>query len=137
MGYQAKKYQIDVNKLGINGDSAGSHLSLMIATAYNNMNTLFKVPVDRVSSRVQAVACFFPPTDFLNYGKAGENVLMNKTILERANVTAAVDFTRWDTISKQFIAITDLATRTKIVKQISPIYQVTSDDPPVLIGHGD
>ena len=34
-----------------------------------------KDPVDRVSSRVQAVACFFPPTDFLNYGKPGENAL--------------------------------------------------------------
>ena len=34
-----------------------------------------KDPVDRESSRVQAVACFFPPTDFLNYGKPGENAL--------------------------------------------------------------
>ena len=31
-----------------------------------------KDPVDRVSSRVQAVGCFYPPTDFLNYGKEGE-----------------------------------------------------------------
>ena len=34
-----------------------------------------KDPVDRASSRVQAVACFFPPTDFLNYGKPGEDAL--------------------------------------------------------------
>ena len=34
-----------------------------------------KDPIDKTSSRVQAVACFFPPTDFLNYGKAGENAL--------------------------------------------------------------
>ena len=38
-------------------------------------NPKAKDPVDRESSRVQAVACFFPPTDFLNYGKPGENAL--------------------------------------------------------------
>ena len=30
-----------------------------------------KDAVARTSSRVQAVACFFPPTDFLNYGTPG------------------------------------------------------------------
>ena len=34
-----------------------------------------KDPVERESSRVQAVACFFPPTDFLNYGEEGREVL--------------------------------------------------------------
>jgi hypothetical protein len=28
-----------------------------------------KDPIDRVSSQVQAVGCFFPPTDFLDWGE--------------------------------------------------------------------
>jgi hypothetical protein len=39
-----------------------------------------KDPVDRISSRVQAVACFFPPTDFLNYGAKGKDALGRGTL---------------------------------------------------------
>jgi len=61
--------------VGITGASAGGHLSLMQGTAGTAGNPDAKDPIDRVSSRVQAVACFFPPTDFLNYGKTGEIAL--------------------------------------------------------------
>ena len=32
-----------------------------------------KDPTDRASSAVQAVACFFPPTDFENWSAPGDN----------------------------------------------------------------
>src|SRR5579872_3609510 len=66
--YHAKKYHIDPDRIGITGGSAGGHLSLMQGTTGRDGNPRAPDPVDRVSSRVQAVACFFPPTDFLNYG---------------------------------------------------------------------
>jgi acetyl esterase/lipase len=62
---RAEQYKIDPNRIGITGASAGGHLSLMQGTAGNEGNPEAKDPVDRVSSRVQAVACFFPPTDRL------------------------------------------------------------------------
>jgi acetyl esterase/lipase len=64
--YHAKNYGIDPERIGITGASAGGHLSLMLGTAGDTGNPNASDPVDRVSSRVQAVACFFPPTDFLN-----------------------------------------------------------------------
>src|SRR5207249_2862882 len=64
----AADFQIDPDRIGITGGSAGGHLSLMQGTAGDQGDPQAKDPVDRVSSRVQAVACFFPPTDFLNYG---------------------------------------------------------------------
>ena len=67
--HHAKDYRIDPDRIGISGASAGGHLSLMLGTAGDAGNPDAKDPVDRESSRVQAVACFFPPTDFLNYGK--------------------------------------------------------------------
>ena len=73
--YHAKDYGIDPDRIGIYGGSAGGHLSLMQGTAGDEGDPKAKDPVDRVSSRVQAVACFFPPTDFLNYGKPGEVAL--------------------------------------------------------------
>ncbi|MEO6540254.1 MAG: alpha/beta hydrolase, partial [Ferruginibacter sp.] len=66
--YNAKDYSIDANKIGITGSSSGGHLSLMIATADDIINARSTDPVDKVSSRVQAAAVFFPPTDFINYG---------------------------------------------------------------------
>ena len=71
--FHAKDYKIDPDRLGVTGASAGGHLSLMLGTAGDAGDPNAKDPVNRVSSRVQAVACFFPPTDFLNYGKPGEN----------------------------------------------------------------
>src|SRR5262249_51444691 len=69
--YHAKDYGIDHAHIGVMGASAGGHLSLRLGTAGDKGDPGARDPVDRESSRVQAVACFFPPTDFLNYGKPG------------------------------------------------------------------
>src|SRR5205814_1426262 len=61
--FHATDYKIDPNRLGIAGGSAGGHLSLMQGTAGDNGKSDAKDPVDKCSSRVQCVACFFPPTD--------------------------------------------------------------------------
>ena len=58
--YHAKDYGIDPQRIGICGASAGGHLSLMIGTAGSKGKQDTSDPVDRESSRVQAVACFFP-----------------------------------------------------------------------------
>jgi len=67
----AAEYGVDPNRLGISGASSGGHLSLMTAALGKDGSPDAKDPVDRASSRIQAVACFFPPTDFLNYGQEG------------------------------------------------------------------
>jgi acetyl esterase/lipase len=70
--HHAGDYQIDPERIGIMGGSAGGHLSLMQGTAGTAGNPQAIDPVDRASSRVQAVARLFPPTDFLNYGAEGK-----------------------------------------------------------------
>ncbi len=130
----AKDYHIDPDRLGIYGGSAGGHLSLMQGTAGTQGNPESTDPVERVSSRVQAVACFFPPTDFLNYGKPGENAL-GRGILQ--GFQAPFDFQEIDPDRKKFVPITDEARITEIGKSISPVNQASSDDPPSLIIHGD
>src|SRR4030095_6392778 len=58
--YNAKQLGIDPDHIGIEGGSAGGHLSLIIATADEKINTNASDPIDRVSSRVQAAAVLFP-----------------------------------------------------------------------------
>ena len=135
--FHAADYQIDPDRIGITGASAGGHLSLMQGMVGDNGNTEAKAPIERVSSRVQAVACFYPPTDFLNYGKTGENAL-GRGILK--NFQAPFAFNEPDPHggnSRAFVPITEEKRILEIGRQISPLTHVTADDPPSLIIHGD
>jgi acetyl esterase/lipase len=132
--HHAKEYGVDPDRLGIMGGSAGGHLSLMQGTAGAPGNPEAKDPVDRESSRVQAVACFFPPTDFFNYGKPGENAL-GRGILE--GFRAPFDFQELDRSRNIFVTVVDEAQIREIGRAISPAYHVSPDDPPTLIIHGD
>lgn len=131
---KAESYKIDPDRIGISGGSAGGHLSLMQGTAGDKGNPEAKDPIDRLSSRVQAVACFFPPTDFLNYGKPGE-IALGCGIL--VNFRAPFDFAEIDSKTRAFTPITDVGKILDIGRQISPVNHVSSDDPPTLIIHGD
>lgn len=130
----AAKYGIDPNRIGIAGGSAGGHLSLMIGMAGDEGKPDAKDPIDRVSSRVQAVACFFPPTDFFNYGKDGENALGRGVL---SGFKAPFAFAELDPKTNTFQPITDEDKINAIGKKISPYYEVSKDDPPTLIIHGD
>jgi acetyl esterase/lipase len=132
--YHAKDYRIDPDRLGITGGSAGGHLSLMIGMGGDNGNARARDPVDRVSSRVAAVACFYPPTDFLNWGKEGA-VLDCKNMDRRFK--AAIDFKELDGEERVFKRITDEKKVHELLRRISPISYVSADDPPTLIIHGD
>jgi len=132
--YHAKDYGLDPQRIGIMGGSAGGHLSLMQGMAGKEGDPQAKDPVDRESSRVQAVACFFPPTDFLNYGKPGEVALGNGVL---KNFRAPFDFQEYQKDTNHFELLTDETKRQEIGRQISPITHVTKDDPPTLIIHGD
>jgi acetyl esterase/lipase len=132
--YNAQEFGIDPDKLGIMGGSAGGHLSLMQGTAGTKGDPAAKDPVDRESSRVQAVACFFPPTDFLNYGKPGVDAL-GRGILE--GFKAPFQFRELNPRRGVFVEIVDEARRREIGRAISPVNHVSDDDPPTLIIHGD
>ena len=132
--HHAKDYQIDPDRIGVTGASAGGHLSLMQGTAGDKGNTDARDPIDHESSRVQAVACFFPPTDFLNYGKPGENAV-GRGIL--SGFKPPFDFQEQDPKTKVYRPIADEAKIQELGRMVSPVYHVSADDPPTLIIHGD
>jgi acetyl esterase/lipase len=132
--YHAKGYGVDPDRLGIYGTSAGGHLSLMQATLGDKGNASAEDPVNREPSRVAVVACFFPPTDFLNYGKPDENALGRGILKE---FESAFDFHELDPKSKMILKVTDEQRILELGRLVSPINHVTADDPPTLIIHGD
>lgn len=134
--HNADRFGIDPDRLAITGGSAGGHLSLMIATAGKPGPADAKDPVDRESSRVKAVGCFFPPTDFLNYRDPGRDIF--KALKEElAAFRAPFDFRELDKESRRLLIVRGRQQRLAIAREISPVTHVTPDDPPTLILHGD
>ena len=80
-------------------------------------------PGGRESSAMQAVACLFPPTDFLNYVKPDLNTL-DESVLKNF---------------RKFIGDipADVAERDALGRRISPLYSVSSSMAPTLIIHGE
>ncbi|HEX3998496.1 MAG TPA: alpha/beta hydrolase [Pirellulales bacterium] len=63
----AKKYNINPDKIGVWGDSAGGHLSALLGTA-GGKKAFPPIGENRnESDRVQAVCDWYGPTDFLNF----------------------------------------------------------------------
>jgi acetyl esterase/lipase len=136
--YHAKDYGIDPDRIGITGGSAGGHLSLMQGVKPAPPDEKSKDPVDHVSAKVQAVACLFPPTDFLNYGETGK-IAWTTTLnwLPSAfDFQKEVETVKGNFFSKQFAPVSP-EEKTQIAKDVSPIYWITADAPPTLIIHGD
>jgi acetyl esterase/lipase len=133
--HHAKDYGIEGGRLGVTGASAGGHLSLMLGTADDTKDEQAKDPVDRESSRVQAVACFFPPTDLLNFGAKGKAMVHAKD--HRKPFRPAFDYHELDKEQNVWVPITDEARLREITKAISPITHVSRGDAPTLMIHGD
>ncbi|HEY2951812.1 MAG TPA: alpha/beta hydrolase [Verrucomicrobiae bacterium] len=121
--HNAAQYGVNPDKLGITGGSAGGHLSLTLGTQGGPGKADAKDPIDRESSAVQAVACFYPPTDFLNWSKPDEDWM---------------DFERTRQFEPAFGPKSKTReSRQELGKEISPIYFVTPNMAPTLIMHGD
>jgi acetyl esterase/lipase len=133
--YRARDFRIDPHRIGITGGSAGGHLSLMLGVAGDRGNPHALDAVERTSSRVQAVACFFPPTDFLNYGIEGENAFREDGVL--ANFRVAIDVRELDKRTKRLERLADKDKFKALCRRVSPVSHVSGGAAPTLIIHGD
>ena len=132
--YNAKTYGIDPNRIGILGASSGGHLALMQGTGGDDGNPDATDPVERVSSRAQAVGSFYAPTDMLNYGAEGRNLVNSD--MDPA-FTAAFDYKEFDQQKIRHVRITDEKKRREITRRISPNTHVNAASAPALFLHGD
>jgi acetyl esterase/lipase len=110
----AAKLQIDPERIGAVGFSAGGHLSCLLGACDAKSGLEGKGGNSDQSSRVQAVVSFFGPTDFT-----------------KKNWTPQVE----QTFLVPFLGGT-YEEKTDAYKQSSPIVYVTKDDPPFLFFHG-
>jgi acetyl esterase/lipase len=133
--YHARDWGVDPQRIGVTGGSAGGHLSLMLGVTGDDGNPHSTDAIERTSSRVQAVACFFPPTDFLNYGAKGRFAFAEDGLL--ANFRTAIDVRELDKSTKRLERLTAKDKVEALCRRVSPLTHVRSDAPPTLIIHGD
>ena len=118
----AALYNIHPDKIGITGWSSGAHLSLMLAVKGTEGSISADTSVKIISSKVNAVACFSPPVDLLNW-KNDNDYKHNQGPL---HTYASAFGTQCNNISGKGV----------IGYELSPMTWVHSRQPPIYIVHG-
>lgn len=119
----ADRWNIDPDRIGVTGSSAGGHLSLILATKGGPGDRQAKDPVDRASSAVQAAGVFYPPTDYLNWSGPGDDCV------------GVGKQERWQPAFGDESKTTE--TRQVLGRHMSSIYHISPTTPPISIIHGD
>lgn len=109
---KAKEYNIDPNKIGVWGGSAGGHLAALLGTTVGIKELEGHGGWQEYSSKVQAVCDWFGPAQFVGAKLSPDHV-----------VSKMMGGTPQENPDK--------------ARNASPITYVTKDDAPILIMHGD
>jgi len=115
----AEKYNIDPNRIGVWGASAGGHLVALLGTT-GDVKEFDKGPNLQFSSRVQAVCDFFGPTDFT----------------KMSDFESSMDHDAPNSPEAQLVG-GPVQENKEACKHANPNTYVSKDDPPFLICHGD
>ena len=118
----AKKYNLDPDKFGVWGDSAGGHLSALLGTA-GGKNAFPAIGENKdQSDRVQAVCDWYGPTDFLTIASQ----MPADDHLHPNSPHSAVSLLFGGTVAEH----------KEMALAASPVHYVDKDSPPFLIEHG-
>jgi dipeptidyl aminopeptidase/acylaminoacyl peptidase len=132
--YHAGDFQIDAKRIGISGASAGGSISLWLGTQGGAGDAAAKDAVERESSQVQAVACFYPGVDWVNWEKDGSNCM---AITRKRGLIDAFRFHDFDPVKQEYVEETDPKKIDAILADCSPINHVSAGSAPTLIVQGD
>ena len=110
----AGDYEIDPDRLGLTGASAGGHLASLAA-----------VRAEEAKHRVACVAVFFPPTDLLAFAEASDSKEREVDVLLQALGRTM------RTIEPEQTPLDE------VLRKLSPALMVSGDEPPFLLIHGD
>jgi acetyl esterase/lipase len=122
----SKKYNIDPDRVGVGGASAGGHLAALVGTSGGQKVFPMIGGNEDQSDRVQAVCDIFGPTDFWTVVTQAE---------EDKNVKNIFKWNNGDPYSNLIGA--KLGEDKEKCIAVSPVHYVSKDNPPFLILHGD
>lgn len=128
----AQQYNLDRDRIGVLGDSAGGHLSALLGTADDDPRLTGKTAYPHISSQVQAVADWYGPTDFSRVPPAF-------TGSPRLDNLAQYKSNPWFLYTKAVYGLLggSVSDRKSLATLANPITYIDPKDPPFLIIHGD
>ncbi|MEX2582303.1 MAG: alpha/beta hydrolase [Gemmatimonadota bacterium] len=109
--HNADRWDVDPDRLGAFGGSAGGHLALMLGNASDGGDPNAEEVFMRESSRIASVVAYYPPVDLRQLARGADASMDTRFPALNFDRAVAADF--------------------------SPIVHVTADDPPTLLIHGD
>jgi len=121
----AKEYNINPDKIGVTGISAGAYFAALLGTSDNDKYLEGDGGYPQYSSTVQAVVDHFGPIDFLNGN--------DTTGLGLKNINS---FSASESPGALFLG-GPIDERKEMAKLASPLSYIDANDPPVLIIHGE
>lgn len=129
------KYNLDPNKFGVWGYSAGGYLSALVGTSGNVANLAGEEGKNSIKSEVQAVAVWAGPTDFTQVPPAFDK-LVAPGALKKEQLTKKSPWAGYT------VAVTNLlggtvAKNLKLANLGNPVAYIDSLDPPFFIWHGE
>jgi acetyl esterase/lipase len=111
---KAKDFEVDPERLGVMGGSAGGHLALMLATAGDDGDPKAKDEVLKQPDRVAAAVALYPPTDISTWVTDPPEAIKKIPALKPP-----------------------LTFDAKLAPDLSPLLKVTEKAAPALLIHGD
>ena len=134
--YNSARLGVHPDRIGVLGYSSGAHVSLMAGLASPPTSPEAKDPVDRISSKVQAVVAYSPSTDLLNFGKTNTSIIDHFSS-SGYYLVAPFDYHEWNPESYRFERVEEPQKLREYFEKNSPVSFVSADDPPVLLIHGE
>jgi len=117
--HNAAEWNLDPQRIGVTGGSAGGHLSLWVALHDDAADDDSNDPVERHSSRVACAVSFAGPTDWSLLDRLEHRHPAYRQLLGYEPGTPAGEM------------------ETEAKRDVSPISFASKDDPPVMQVHGD
>lgn len=137
----AKRFNIDPNRIDVTGGSAGGHLSLMVAMVPEDFPDGGPTPgLEGVSARVSGSFSYIPPTDFVRFWYQGpEDVVTNQA--GGISFRGPDDRIPYDSRPRLRIlfhgVVPDTEEHRMLYTNMCPIGFVNQDVPPLLICDGE
>lgn len=128
----ANKYNLNPDKIGVLGDSAGGHLSALLGTSSAAKALEDPATFSPESTKVQAVAAWYPPTDFTQVPPAFDEPITEE-VLRRNQDKPWFHYTE----ATNLLLGGPISQKRAEAKLANPITYVDANDPPFLLIHGE
>ncbi|MGH2413478.1 MAG: alpha/beta hydrolase fold domain-containing protein, partial [Microcystaceae cyanobacterium] len=128
----ADKYNLDPNRIGAWGESAGGHLSALLGTSAGIKALEGNSQAPSISSKIQAVCDWYGPTDFTQVPPAFEEPITPAVLEKYKNAPWAIY-----TEATHRLLGGPVSKNLKLASLANPINYIDSNDPPFLILHGE